>query len=335
MKKEYIAPWLAFFKTLHNTFIQVLAMLAIVLSSLIFLATVKVFGAYFSSWAHPMSIEDAPYVVVNLVLFIGSLFVIVMATRVLLFKAEDTRDEDMQRYMEEGRTAYSQSLNMEDNPYLPLVKDKEKSTEALCWEEGWKTADYAMLAEVRAIYESDFNEFTGEGWMRKIVAQSEHDGLRVASRVHQSERIEFLKRLNDGAESRRHATAGVVIECVHSEKGLVGFFILNIEWRPASFRLYLSINDVQFDPKFQFFVQEALDALSVSIEKMIFQCWDLACFIPIVIIDVADSIPDALYWRGVLSETFEYTQNEGDLTLVVRGGDKVSTSYSLNKEVGS
>ncbi|WP_390240646.1 hypothetical protein [Vibrio sp. R78045] len=153
MKKEnraqwWRAQWRDCFKTLYETFIEILAMLTIALSSLVLLATVKMLWSYLTSLNGAIYIDDLVNVGWWSVLFVGSLFAIVKAVRVMLPKAEDTRDEDMQRYMEEGNTAFYQNLNIEDNPYLQgLMKDEEESTAVLCWEEGWKAADYAMLKE--------------------------------------------------------------------------------------------------------------------------------------------------------------------------------------------
>ncbi|MEZ9205582.1 hypothetical protein AB4455_02990 [Vibrio sp. 10N.261.46.E12] len=148
MKKESKALWVDCFKTLYDTFMFMLAGVVIFLSSLVLLVTVKLLWLYLTSSEYDVPIEDAPYIVISLVLFVGSFFVIAKAVRMQLLKAEDTRDEDMQRYMEEGNTAFYQTLNIEENPYLQYsIEDEDKGTAALCWEEGWKTADYAMLKE--------------------------------------------------------------------------------------------------------------------------------------------------------------------------------------------
>lgn len=176
-------------------------------------------------------------------------------------------------------------------------------------------------------------------WMRNIVAQSEVEGIQLFQSDSKKKSKEWSERMVSSTGLRPETIElwsevenGIVIECWRHPDSLGGLILLDVDWCKSSLILLLQLNALVVSPRSKNYMMKTLSSLGGGFE-MIFDDLDAKSLSPVVIIDVADDIYDALLWRDVFAEEFELNENEGDLILVKRGGDLALSHTASSYEV--
>ena len=176
-------------------------------------------------------------------------------------------------------------------------------------------------------------------WIKSVIEHSEVEGVQLTqlkgketqsfftfnSDKKSKQWFEKIEKTVGGRLENREMWSkpeSVIIECWRSLDSLGGLILLDVNWCKSSMLLHLQLNALFVSPRSKQYMMNTLKSLGYGF-GVIFNDLDADSLTPVVIIDVADHIQDALLWRDVLAEEFEDAQSEGDLILVSRGGDLV------------
>ncbi|EGQ8535743.1 hypothetical protein [Vibrio parahaemolyticus] len=140
-------------------------LLPIGVSALVLFISVKAIWQYWHALSPVVPLTPLIKLSVLIGLSLGSVLTItaVLLTRWSLVKANAWND-NMERWIDEGLEAFNQAIALEDNPYQCEHRkgSNHQDTDALCWEEGWKSGHYAMLKE------GERGTAGGKEWLRSI-----------------------------------------------------------------------------------------------------------------------------------------------------------------------